>query len=54
MAKATPTTNCNASTQCRFVPNSSTKGDHRGLMTQGKYSQLVYRAIAVLSTPMFL
>ena len=41
MASAAPTTNCRETIQERFVRIRSTKGDQSGLMTQGRYSQLV-------------
>jgi hypothetical protein len=53
-ASAAPTKNCSTTTQCRLVDNRSTTGLHSGLMTQGRYSQLVYSAICVLLTPRFL
>ena len=37
--------------QRRLVPIRSTTGLHSGLMTQGRYSQLVYRAMSVLEMP---
>jgi hypothetical protein len=40
-AKAAPTKNCIATIHPRFVPSRSTSGAHRGLMTHGRYSQLV-------------
>jgi len=40
-ARAPPIPICNETIQKRFVRNSSTSGDHSGLMTHGKYSQLV-------------
>ena len=40
-ASAAPTRNCSPTTQPRRVPSRSTRGDHRGLITQGRYSQLV-------------
>ena len=40
-ASAAPTRNCRPTTQPRRVPSRSTNGDHSGLMTQGRYSQLV-------------
>ena len=45
---------CMLTIQKRLVRNMSTKGAHKGLMTQGKYNQLVYRAISVLEIPSFL
>ena len=36
---ATPS--CSSTVQRRLVPNMSTIGDHRGLITQGRYSRLV-------------
>ena len=53
-ASVAPTKNCRPTTQPRRVPSRSTRGDHSGLITQGKYSQLVYSAMAVLSMPRFL
>ena len=37
-----------------MVRNRSTTGDHNGLITHGRYSQLVYSAMSVLEMPRFL
>lgn len=46
-----PINNCIATIQARLVFRISTSGLQNGFMTQGKYSQLVYRAISVLDMP---
>ena len=46
-----PSNNCIASTHQRLVLYKSTNGLHRGLMTQGKPSQLVYSPISVSVMP---
>ena len=40
-ASAAPITSCRPTIQQRLVRNMSTKGDHSGLITHGRYSQLV-------------
>ena len=50
-ASNTPTTACIHTIQRRLVPSRSTIGLHSGLITQGRYSQLVYRAMSVLEMP---
>src|ERR1035441_7438102 len=47
IARPRETRNCIATTQNRLVRVISTNGLHNGLITHGKYSQLVYRAISV-------
>ena len=37
-ASATPVAPCSATVHWRFVPNISTTGAHRGLITHGRYS----------------
>ena len=54
IASAAPTVNCSPTIHPRFVPNRSTSGDHSGLMTHGRYSQLVSSAISVFDSPRFL
>jgi hypothetical protein len=53
-ASAAPITSCRPTIQIRLVPNNSMNGDQSGLMTQGRYSQLVYSAISVFEMPWFL
>ena len=43
-------TSSSAITQYRFVRNISTNGDQNGLMTQGRYNQLVRKAMLVFET----
>ena len=50
-ASPNETRNCISTTQNRFVRVMSTSGLHSGLMTQGRYSQLVYSAMSVLEMP---
>jgi len=40
-ASDTPSTICRMATHERLVPNISIRGDHSGLITQGRYSQPV-------------
>jgi len=40
-ANAAPTRNCIPTIHRRFVPSRSTSGAHSGLITHGRYSQLV-------------
>ena len=51
IAMLVPSRNCSTTTQRRRVPNISTSGDHKGLITHGRYSQLVYSAMSVFETP---
>src|SRR5436190_873365 len=53
-ASDVPIASCIARIQRRFVPKSSTTGDQSGLMTQGRYSQLVYSAMSALEMPSVL
>jgi len=41
VASAAPTTSCSVTIHQRLVRSRSTSGDHKGLITQGRYSQLV-------------
>lgn len=50
-AKDAPTNNCITTIHHRFVFNISTTGLQKGLMTHGKYNQLVYKAISVFDNP---
>ena len=50
-ASAAPITSCKPTIQKRLVRYMSINGDHSGLITHGRYSQLVYRAISVLVKP---
>ena len=40
-ASVTPTSSCSVTIHQRLVRSRSTSGDHSGLITQGRYSQLV-------------
>lgn len=46
-----PINNCIAIIQDRLVFRISTSGLQNGLITHGKYSQLVYKAISVFEIP---
>ena len=50
-ANPAPTNSCMVTTHQRFVLNKSIKGLQKGLITHGKYNQLVYKAISVLDIP---
>jgi len=50
-ASPSDTRYCMAIIQNRLVRVISTNGLHSGLMTHGRYSQLVYSAISVLEMP---
>jgi hypothetical protein len=45
---------CIAMTHQRFVRIISTNGLHRGLITQGRYSNDVYMAISPFDIPIFV
>ena len=53
-ASEAPISNCSVAIHQRLLRSMSTSGDHSGLMTQGRYSQLVYSAMSVLETSRFL
>ena len=53
-ARLPPMITCIAAIHHRFLFTMSTRGLHKGFMTQGRYNQLVYKAMSVLLTPMFL
>src|SRR4051794_20245033 len=53
-ASAAPITRCRPTIHSRLVRNMSTKGDQSGLITQGRYSQLVYSAMSVFEIPLTL
>ena len=46
-----PTNNCMTMIHQRFVFSKSTIGLHSGLITQGRYNQLVYKAMSVFEIP---
>ncbi len=50
-AKPAPMSNCMATIQERLVFRMSTIGLQSGLMTHGRYSQLVYNAMSVFEMP---
>ncbi len=49
-----PISSCMLTIHQRLVFSKSTNGLQNGLMTHGKYNQLVYKAISVLDIPMRL
>ena len=53
-AKRPHRSNCMAVTHQRLVLRMSTKGLQKGLMSQGRYSRLVYRAISAFPIPIRL
>ena len=53
-AKQTVIRACIASTHQRLVRSTSTSGLHKGLITQGRYSRLVYIARSALLIPILL
>ena len=53
-ASPAPTKICMVTTHQRLVFSKSIKGLQNGLITQGRYNQLVYRAMSVLEIPSFL
>src|ERR1041385_2665247 len=53
-AKPEPMSNCISQIHSRRVLRISTTGLHSGLITHGRYNQLVYRAISEFEIPMLL
>ena len=51
MANTAPIAPCMTTVHSRLVPIRSTIGLHSGLITQGRYSQLVYSAMSVFEMP---
>ena len=49
-ARPAPISSCMPVIHSRLVFSTSTTGLQNGLITQGRYSQLVYRAISVFET----
>jgi len=50
-ASTNATMNCIATTHSRLVRVMSTSGLHSGLITHGRYNQLVYSAMSVFEMP---
>lgn len=53
-ASPAPMSSCMEVIHHRFVRSKSTNGLHNGLITQGRFSQLVYKAISVFDMPIRL